>query len=104
MTDKRNRGGLPGDSRDLRGNDGNQEARDRGETGRFEDESAKAGAFGSGREIDRVPGREDTDERVKRQVHQEGELPLPYDHEQEEWLGTEADTPSPYKEQPDEEH
>jgi hypothetical protein len=95
MSNSRNRGGEPGDDRHTRGNDGNQEARDRGETGRYEDQNASTGAFGSGSEVDRVPGREDTAHRVKRQVHQEGEAPLPFDHEQDEWLGTEADNASP---------
>jgi hypothetical protein len=65
MSEKRKRGGEPGDTREFRGNDGHQEARDRGET-------------------------------VRRQVHQEGEAPLPYDHEQEEWLGTPSESQSPY--------
>lgn len=47
VSDKRNRGGEAGDSRDFRGNDGNQEARDRGETGRYEDDmNTEPGAFG----------------------------------------------------------
>jgi hypothetical protein len=96
MSDQRHRGGEPGDPRHNRGNDGNQQARDRGETGRYEDQTASSGAFGDGGESQRMPGREDTTERVKRQVHQEGEAPLPYDHTQEEWLGAPADGNSPY--------
>ena len=44
-----NRGGDDSSRRTQRGNNGNQEARDMGETGRFEDEGDVTGASGRGR-------------------------------------------------------
>lgn len=42
-----NRGGDDSSRRTQRGNNGNQEARDMSETGRFEDDIEETGAFGS---------------------------------------------------------
>jgi hypothetical protein len=93
MSDKRNRGGEPGDNREFRGNDGNQEARDRGETGRFDDDpDTDPGALGASPAGGRQHPANDTDDKVRRRVHQEGEEPLPYDHAVDEELGTEEDS------------